>query len=224
MDEEAQFSIVYRRCHQHDGNQLPYFHLLLHIWPASKLAILQSLTHTYWRLQGVSIGLNGTFLHAASMHSRAFYIGKKFTCLRIFRFLMAQRATGQCRTLVQIQRGRLKLPARRWKHKWCVASCSWYAKLGSLHTEKIYQLANLLFVCSAEGDGAISPSFSTINGSIDVSSSSLEAPIATHHIRGGGGGARTRERFHDGKQIPICRSFILYSWRGRQSNVYPFCS
>ena len=101
---------------------------------------------------------------------------------------MAQRATGQHHTLVQVQRGRLKLPTRRWKCKWRIASCSWYAKLGSLHTEKINQLANLLFDHSAEGDGAISPSFSTVNGSIDASSSSLEAPIATHHIRGGKGG------------------------------------
>ena len=89
MDEEAQFSTVYRRCHQQGGNQLLDCHPFWHIWPTSKLAILRSLTCVYWRLQDVSIGLNGTFLHAAGMQSRALYTRNKFTCLRIFRFLMA---------------------------------------------------------------------------------------------------------------------------------------
>ena len=123
---------------------------------------------------------------------------------------------------------------------------------------------NLLFVRGAEGDGAISPSFSTVNGSIDAPSSSLEAPIVTHHILGGryrecfitankylfadlllfesGEGDETtspslatehesidassrrwkrplqlitciggckREQFHNGKQILVCRSFVV---------------
>ena len=145
---------------------------------------------------------------------------KKNTCLRVFHLLMAQRATGQRRTLVQVQRGRLMLPDRRWKRKWHVASCSWYSKLGSLHTEKIYLLANLSFVRGAEGDWATSPSFSIVNGPIDASSSSLEAPIATFYMRRG----CEREQFSHGKQMPVCRSFILYSWRGRRSNISLFFS
>ena len=65
------------------------------------------------------------------------------------------------------------LPARRWKRKWDVASCSWYAKLGTLHTEKIYLLANLSFVRGTEGDGTTSPSCATVNGSINAYRASL---------------------------------------------------
>ena len=106
------------------------------------------------------------------------------TCLRIFRLVVAQKATGQCRPLVQVQTGRLMLPVCHRKRKWDVASCSWYAKLGILHTKKIYLLANLLFVRGAKDDGATSPSFSIVNGSIDASSLWLEAPIATNYMRG----------------------------------------
>ena len=97
-----QLQIADGRCHQQGGNQLPDCHLFLHRWPASKVAILRSLTRVYWRLQGVSVGPNGTFLHTAGMRSGALYTRKKNTCLRIFRLLMAQRATGQRRTLVQV--------------------------------------------------------------------------------------------------------------------------
>ena len=55
-------------------------------------------------------------------------------------------------------------------------------KVGPFTQEKIYLLANLSFVRGAEGVGATSPSFSTVNESIDASNSSMEAPIATHHI------------------------------------------
>ena len=215
MDEEAQFSTVDRRCRQQGGNQLPDCHPFWHIWPASKLAILRSLTRVYWRLQSVSIGLNGTFLHADGMRRWALYTRKQITCLRIFRFLVAQRATGQRRTLVQVQRDRLKLPTRRWKRKWPVASCSWYAKLGTLHTEKNYLLANRSFVRGAEGDGQTYPSFTAENGLINASSSSLEAPIATFYMRG----RCKRGRFHNGKQILVCRSFVYRERRGRRGNV-----
>ena len=157
------------------------------------LALTGRLYRTKWH-----IPLCSWYAKSGTLHT------KKIACLQIFHFLVAQRATGQRRTLVQVQRDRLKLPARRWKRKWRVASCSWYAKLGSLHTEKIYLLANLLFVRGAKGDGAILPSFSTVDRSIDAPSSSMKAPIATHHIRGG----CKWERFHNGKQIPVCRSFI----------------
>ena len=60
-----------------------------------------------------------------------------------------------------------------------MTSCSWKAKLGTLHTEKDYLLALFIFVRGAEGDEATSPSFAAENEAIDASSSSLEALIAT---------------------------------------------
>ena len=62
---------------------------------------------------------------------------------------------------------------------------SWALYIG----KEYFLLANILFICEIEGDGATTPSFSIFNGSIHASSSSLEAHIATHHIGGGGGGA-----------------------------------
>ena len=62
--------------------------------------------------------------------------------------------------------------------------CSWYAKLDTLHTETNYLLAILLFVRGAESDGETSPSCATVKGSIDASSSSLEASIPTEQLRG----------------------------------------
>ena len=73
--------------------------------------------------------------------------------------------------------------------------------------KKIYLLANLSFVHGAKGDGAMSPALENTNGSIDASSSSLEAYIATYDMRGG----CKRGRFHNNKQVLVCRSFILYS-------------
>ena len=83
-----------------------------------------------------------------------------------------------------------------------------------------YLFADLLLFTSGEGDEATSPSLAIENESIDASSSSLEVPIATYYMQDG----CKRGRFHNGKQIPVCWSFILYSQRGRQSNVSLFCS
>ena len=71
------------------------------------------------------------------------------------------------------------LPDCLWKRKWNVTSCSWKAKLGTLHTEKNYLFALFIFFCGVEGDEATSPSFAAENQAIDASSSSLEALIAT---------------------------------------------
>ena len=79
-----QLQVADRRCHQQGGNQLPDCHLFLHRWPASKVAILRSLTRVYWRLQGVSVGPNGTFLHTAGMRSRALYTRKKIPACESF--------------------------------------------------------------------------------------------------------------------------------------------
>ena len=73
----------------------------------------------------------------------------------------------------------LALTGRLCRPKWQVISCSWDANLGNVHTEINYLTAILSFVHGAEGDGATSPSCATVNGSIDASSSSLEASIAS---------------------------------------------
>ena len=72
-------------------------------------------------------------------------------------------------------------------------------------TENKYLFADLLLSESGEGDETTSPSFPAENAMIDASNSSLEAPIATFYMRGG----CERERFHNGKQIPVCRSFVV---------------
>ena len=60
-----------------------------------------------------------------------------------------------------------------------MTSCSWKAKLGTLHTEKNYLTLRFTFVHGVEGDEATSPSFAAENKAIDASSSLLEALIAT---------------------------------------------
>ena len=72
----------------------------------------------------------------------------------------------------------LALPKRLCRPKWHVASCSWCAKLGTLHTKKTYLLVDLSFVCGAECDGETSPSCASTKRSIDASNSSLEVQLA----------------------------------------------
>ena len=67
---------------------------------------------------------------------------------------------------------------RLYRTKWHIPSCSWYVKLGTLHTKKNYLLANLLFPHGLEGDGAMSHSCASTKGSIEASSSSLKAQMA----------------------------------------------
>ena len=55
---------------------------------------------------------------------------------------------------------------------------------GVFTTANKYLFADLLLFGSGEGDEATSPSLATENESIDASSPSLEAPIATHYMRG----------------------------------------
>ena len=71
------------------------------------------------------------------------------------------------------------LPNCLWKRKCNVSLCSWEAKLGTLHTEINYLLANLSFVTGAEGDRESLTSGASTNGSIGASISSLEALITT---------------------------------------------
>ena len=110
-----------------------------------------------------------------------FVHGKKLPACDFFPLFVAQRAIGQRRPLLQVQTGWLMLPNCLWKRKWNVTSCSWKAKLGTLHTEKkkTYVIALFTFVHGVEGDEATSPSFVAEKEAIDASSSSLEALIST---------------------------------------------
>ena len=104
----------------------------------------------------------------------------------------------------------LALTGRLHRTKWHIPLCSWYTKSGTLHMKKNYLLANLSFVRGAEGDGTMSHSCANTKGSIDASSSSLEAQMArcfmqlvckvgdfTHRIN-----------------LPACESFVCSWCRG----------
>ena len=52
----------------------------------------------------------------------------------------------------------------------------------------------------------------------------LPALAGSAHCNSLHAGRCERGRFHNSKQIPVCRSFTLYSRRGRRSNVYLFYS
>ena len=122
------------------------------------------------------------------------------TCLPIFCYLRAERATTQRRPLLQLKTNRLVLPARHWKCPLQLITCGGNVNRGVFTKANKYSFADLLLFESGEGDEATSPSFATENESIHASSSSLEAPIATYYMWGG----CERGRFHNGKQIPVC--------------------
>ena len=81
-----------------------------------------------------------------------------------------------------------------------------------------YLSADLLFFTARGGGEATSPSFAAKNAAIEASSASLETVIATRYKQGD----CAWEQFTPGKQIPVCRSFVLYKWRGRRGNVAHF--
>ena len=135
---------------------------------ASKSSSEAQLEHDFMQLEG---GVEH-FAH-----------GKNPTCLRFLPLFVAQRAIGQSSPLLQIETIRLMLPDCLWKHKWNMTSCSWSAKLGTLHMGKNYLLALFTFVHGAEGDRATSPSFASRNGSIDAAKAPLEAQMERNFMQ-----------------------------------------
>ena len=99
-----------------------------------------------------------------------------------------------------------------------MTSCSWKAKLGTLHMEKNYLITFFTFVCGAEGDGAMSPSFVVENEAIEASSSSLEGLIATRCSRGDVNGGI----FSTANKMPVCQSLSVYKRREQRGNVALF--
>ena len=65
----------------------------------------------------------------------------------------------------------------RQKRKCNVTSCSWKAKLCTLHIEKIPTCDFFSFFCGVEGDRATLLSFASRNESIDASRLSLEVQM-----------------------------------------------
>ena len=104
--------------------------------------------------------------------------------------------------------------------QWKVTSCSWKAKLATLHKEKKYQLVLFTFVRGPEGDRATSPSSASRNGSIDASRLSLEAQMQRDFMQLEG----EVGHFAHGKKLSDF-AFYLCSWRrGRRGNIALFCS
>ena len=130
-----------------------------------------------------------------------------------------QRAIGQCRPFLKVETVRFMLPDCLWKRKWNMTSCSWKAKLDTLHTKKTYLLAPFTFVCGTGGDRATSPYFASRNGSIHASKLSLEAQMECDFILLEG----KVGHFAHGKKLPACNSFFCSWRRGRRGNVALFC-
>ena len=152
------------------------------------------------------------------MRTGAVYPRQTNTCLPIFNCLQAKRATRQRGPLLKLKTQQLRLPARRWKRSVQCSKCRGHA-MGALHPRQTeYLFADLLLFTSGEGDKATSPSFASENEAIDGSSASLETLIATRYKQGN----CTWEQFTHGKQIPVCRSFVLYERRGRRHNFAHF--
>ena len=84
--------------------------------------------------------------------------------------------------------------------------------------EKIYLLANLSFVHGVDSDGATSASLENTNGSIDASSSSLEAQMARCFMQL----ACKVGYFTHRKKLPTYKSFVCLWRRRRWGNVSLF--
>ena len=152
------------------------------------------------------------------MQLGAVYTRQTNTCLSIFCFLRAERATRQRRPLLQQVMCRSKLPAHRWKRSFQLGTFSGDGKASTLPTANKCLFANLLLFASGEGDEATSPSFTTSYASIQASSPSLKMLISAWYVQLG----LKSEHFTHGKQMPICQSFTFCERRGRRGNVAHF--
>ena len=135
----------------------------------------------------------------------AVYTWQTNTCLPIFCFLRAERATRQRRPLLQQVMSRSKLPDHRWKRSFQLGAFSGDGKASTLPTANKCLFADLLLFASGEGDEATSPSFTTSYALIQVSSPSLETLILALYVQWG----CKCEYVTPGKQMPVCRSFTF---------------
>ena len=77
--------------------------------------------------------------------------GKQNTCLPIFNYLQAERATRQRRPLLQLKTKRLMLPARRWKRLLQLYKCKGQANGRTLPTANRIRVCRSLIICKWRG-------------------------------------------------------------------------
>ena len=91
----------------------------------------------------------------------AVYPRQTNTCLPIFYFLPAERATRQCCPLLQLKIRGLMVPARCWKRSLQYGKCNGDANGTGLPMANNYLFADLFLFTSIEDYEATSPSFET---------------------------------------------------------------
>ena len=106
---------------------------------------------------------NGHFslVRSVGMQMRIVYPRQTNTCLLIFYFLRAERATRQRHPLLQLKMRGLILPTRCWKRSLQHSKCSGDANRSGLLTANNYLFADFFLFSSGEGEEATSRSFAT---------------------------------------------------------------
>ena len=102
-----------------------------------------------------------SLVRSVGMQLRARYPRQTNTCLPIFYFLRAEKATRQRHPLLQLNMRGLMLPARCWKRSLQHSKCSGDANRSGLLTANNYLFADFFLFTSGEGEEATSPSFAT---------------------------------------------------------------
>ena len=106
-----------------------------------------------------------------------------------------------------------------WKCSFQVGAFSEDANANISPTANKYLFADLFLFKSGEGDEATSPSFAA-----EMQGLMLPACCWKHLLQHRKCGDANGSGLPDGKQLPVCRSFILYRRRGRRGNVALFFS
>ena len=107
-------------------------------------------------------------------------MANKILVCRSFTCLPAERATRQCRPLLQLKTQRLMLPARRWKRLLQLYKCKGHGNGSTLPTANRIPVCRSLIVYKRRARrGNVAFFCNTFHVAIDASSSSLKAIIAT---------------------------------------------
>ena len=128
------------------------------------------------------------------------------------------------------------LPDCLWKRKWNVTSCSWKAKLATLHratspssakkyqlalfTEKNYLTSLFTFVRGVEGDRQRRPLLQLKTKRLMLPVRRWKRLLQLYKCKGHANGST----LPTANKMPVCRSLIIYKRRGRRGNVALFCS
>ena len=131
---------------------------------------------------------------------------------------LAHMASEQVSHPLKLNMHLLALTGRLYSTKWHIPSGNWYAKSGTLHTKKIYLLANCSFPHGAEGDGATSHSYASTKGLIEASRSLLEAQMVRCFMQL----VCEVGLFTHRKILPACESFVCSWCRRRWGNIALF--